>query len=101
MKKLFYFLLCLILLSCASEKKLMTSWLGNSKKNLVLKWGPPKRIASDGGNGEIYIYETNSMFYNTVRYNHRMFYVDKGGKIYSWRTATGPVPARQINLYIK
>jgi len=75
--------------------------MGNSKQSLVLSWGPPVRIASDGSTGEIYIYENSTVIYNTVRYNNSMFYIDKGGDIYFWRTESGPVPARQINLYIR
>ena len=93
--------LCWLLISCQSEKKLMTSWVGHTKQDLVLKWGPPTRVASDQNNGEIYIYETQSMAYNTVRYNHRMFYINNSGRVYYWRTQSGPIPAQQINLYIK
>lgn len=81
----------------------MDSWIDNSKQDLVLKWGPPARVASDANGGEIYIYESTSMVYNVVRYNHRMFYINSDNKIYSWRTASGPVPAQQINvnLYVR
>jgi len=88
--------------SCTSTKKTMDGWIGSTKQNLVLTWGPPTRIASDANDGEIYIYESTFMMYNVVRYNHRMFYINSDSKIYSWRTASGPVPAQQmnINLYI-
>jgi hypothetical protein len=95
--------IAVLLASCTSQRKIMDTWIGSTKHDLVLKWGPPARVASDGSTGEIYIYENMSMLYNTVRYNHRMFYINSDDKIYSWRTASGPVPAQQmnVNLYIR
>lgn len=92
-----------LLTSCTSERKVMDSWINNTKRDLVLKWGPPARTASDANGGEIYIYESRSMVYNVVRYNHRMFYINSDDKIYFWRTESGPVPAQQlnVNLYIR
>ena len=94
----------LSLISCISTKKLMNSWVGDSKQNLVLKWGPPTRIASDANNGEIYIYERQYMAYGgVVRYDHKMFYIHSDDKIYFWRTESGPIPAQQmnVNLYVR
>ena len=81
----------------------MDSWIGNTGHSVIMKWGPPARTSPDGNGGEIYIYETQTVLYNTLRFNHKMFYVNKEGIIYSWRTASGPVPAQQlnINLYIR
>lgn len=93
----------LVFVSCTSQKKVMDSWINNTKRDLVLKWGPPARVASDANGGEIYIYESRSMVYNVVRYNLRMFYINSDDKIYSWRTESGPIPAQQlnVNLYIR
>lgn len=52
-------LLAVALLSaCLSQQKIMNSWLGSTKQNLIMSWGPPDRIASDGGTGEILVYAT-------------------------------------------
>jgi hypothetical protein len=83
----------------------MDSWMGNNQHNLILSWGPPARTTSDGDNGQILIY-ANQFYYaqwNMTVYNYRMFYVDKDGKIYSWRTEHGQVPPEQmdVNLYVR
>ena len=83
----------------------MDSWVGDSKQNLILKWGPPVRLASDGGTGEILVYSKqryNSIAQVTMYYIY-MFYVNDSDKIYYWRTESGTVPPQQINmnLYIK
>jgi len=108
MNKLFVLLL-LVLYGCAttskspSEKEVMDSWLGSTKAELVLKWGPPVRIADDGQGGEIYVYEKQITFgqfpgsvkststglsYTNARsatvIRSRMFYINKEGKIYHW-----------------
>lgn len=83
----------------------MASWVGSHKSEMILSWGPPTRIASDGKCGEILIYEyyrdlgqqEGKMYvddYGNVRYTDpkqrgytatRMFYVNKKGIIYYWR----------------
>ncbi len=100
MSRLFtiFILTSLFLSSCVSTKKVMDSYIGATKQDLVRQMGPPARIASDANSGEIYIYESMSMMYNVVRYNHKMFYINSDNTIYSWRTASGPVPAQQVNV---
>ena len=90
----------LFLISCTSEKKVMDSWVGDNKQHLIMTWGPPARITSDGNDGEIYIYssETYMPYYNITRYNYRMFFLDKEGAIYHWITQSGAVPPQQINV---
>jgi uncharacterized protein YcfL len=103
MKYLFVIITILLLAGCVSNKKMMDSWMNNSKHDLVLKWGPPTRVASDGSSGEIYIYEKRYYIYNVLRYDFKMFYINSSSVIYSWRTESGPVPAEQlnVNLYIR
>ena len=104
MKLLFYMIItAIVITSCVSQRKSMDSWIGATAQDLILKWGPPARTTSDGGSGQIYIFERQYYLYNTMRYDHKMFYADSNSRIYSWRTASGPVPAQQlnINLYIR
>ena len=96
--------LLLGLLGCTSTSDVMQSWVGNTQHDLILKWGPPTRTASDGADGIILIYEYTSsgqipgqayvgaggvVFYtapqSTQRTATRMFYVNSAGVIYSWR----------------
>jgi hypothetical protein len=104
MRHIFYILLALILASCSSEKKMMDSWLGDTKQDLILKWGPPERTASDGGGGEVLVYSNqvyNPYTRNTI-YQCRMFYVDSDGKIYHWLKQGSLVPPQEmnVNLYV-
>ena len=34
----------------------MESWIGAPVTRLILSWGPPQRVVSDGGDGKIYIW---------------------------------------------
>jgi hypothetical protein len=95
-----FFLNCL-LPSCGYYKKLaetnkqtMDSWLGSHKSALIQSWGPPSRYESDGKGGEILVYEQKSTrgavigntYQERTTYPYKMFYADKDGKIYYWRT---------------
>jgi hypothetical protein len=103
MKKLLSLLiLTLLLASCApriSTKEVMNSWLKHHKSELIRSWGPPHRTATDGKDGEIYIYESSSTSaqtfknvfgvelpnpittVNTTIY-YRQFFINKDGRIY-------------------
>lgn len=98
-----YLLLALLLVACVSQQKIMDSWIGSTKQQLIGAWGPPERTASDGGTGEILIY-SSSFFQpniNATEYVYRMMYVDRDGKIYHWLTRNGIVPPEQINLTVQ
>jgi len=87
----------------ASITRTMDLWVGHHKSELILSWGPPTRVTSDGKGGEILIYEYERYFGQNpgqvyrdgsytaptpIRYTaYRMFYVDKAGYIYnrSWQ----------------
>lgn len=103
MKNIFAFLISLTLLtSCTNTKKAMNSWLGNTRQNLILSWGPPAKTASDGGTGEILIYARQVYIpqYGMNYYDYKMFYVDAQGKIYHWLMQRQQVPPTQIDLNI-
>ena len=106
MKLVFSFLLALITITgCNSTKKLeqnLNSWLGHSKQELILKWGPPNQTTSDGSNGEILVY-TRHVYYvlnnNPVDYwEYRMMYADAGGKIYHWLFRRNPNPPNRVDV---
>lgn len=94
--------------------QLMASWMGHTEHELLLSWGPPESRVSDGDGGSILTYRfhrnqgsTNGYvqhygFYNSqgqwvsfgdsyvppqdLSYDAiRVFYVDQGGRVYSWR----------------
>jgi hypothetical protein len=107
-RKLLFFTLILVITSCTSTKKAMDSWLGASKQQLFMKWGPPTKTASDGGSGEILVYSTQG--YNpgipgygvapTAYWDNKYFYVNSEGKIYYWMTKREQIPPQQIDLNI-
>jgi len=114
MKTKLLFLFVLFLTSCSSthlskvqleEQKLMNSWIGHTKSELLQTWGPAKNISSDGKGGEIYSFEktlsfgqsagqiysgsNNNIYYtnpqNRVATRIYNFFIDKNGKIYTWQ----------------
>ena len=101
-------MLMAILSGCATDKqraeetnKLMASWVGSHQSDLIAKWGPPSRTASDGNGGSILIYEAMGQIpgqvyrvpFGGLNYTapqqvarwSRMFYVNPQGVIYRWR----------------
>lgn len=102
MKLLTLALLFICLVGCTSQKKIMQSWVGNTKQNLILNWGPPATTASDGGTGEILVYSQPVYIpqFQMNYYDYKMFYVDRRGTIYHWITQRQQVPPTQINLNV-
>jgi hypothetical protein len=111
MKK--YFLKSLIILltvsflnSCTSQKKILDSWLGMNKKDLILSWGPPTKTIPDGESGEILVYATQRYLPGEngqgglVFWDYRYIYSDNTGKIYNWVTRRERVPPTQIDMNI-
>jgi len=101
-----WLLISLFLLNgCASISNTMQSWVGSHKSALILSWGPPQQIHSDGAGGEVLVYgqyvdlgqapgQVQSNYYGGYTYTApqqrgysrtRMFYVDSDGIIYNWR----------------
>ncbi|MEJ0106803.1 MAG: hypothetical protein WDO19_31525 [Bacteroidota bacterium] len=99
------FVLLFIVISCTSPSKIMSSWVGKTKAELLRSWGPPLSVSGDGQGGEILVYsstvtlgETPGQTYNninsgisyTVPKNNqyertRMFFVNANNVIYYWR----------------
>lgn len=113
--KLLIFIAFTFLISCKSQKQIMDSWLGSSKQNLIMSWGPPDRTASDGGTGEILVYAKriyipSSTFYDSyggssttparTYWDYKYIYVNNEGKIYYWMIRREEIPPTQIDLNI-
>ena len=100
------FFILSLLMSCVSTKKVMDSWLGSTKQQIIMSWGPPARTASDGGTGEILVYANQGYWpgYNGqgafTYWDYKYMYVDSNGKIYYWMTKRENVPPTQIDLNI-
>jgi hypothetical protein len=97
----------------------MNSWLGATKQNLIMSWGPPTRTGDDGAGGEILVYAkqvyispSTSTFYDNnggsssttsqaVNYwDYKMFWINTEGKVYHWMTQQQQIPPTQIDLNI-
>jgi len=108
--------------SCTSTKEIMDSWLGHTKHDLAMKWGPPARTAPDGNGGEILVY-ANQVYIPASRgittantsngttstgpgrpaqtyWDYKMMFVNKEGKIYHWLTQRQQIPPQQIDLNV-
>jgi hypothetical protein len=105
-KSILILLVAGLMTACTSQKEIMNSWIGSTKQELILNWGPPVRTASDGGTGEILVYARQGYFpgYNGqgayTYWDYRYMYTDSSGKIYSWMTRQERVPPAQIDLNI-
>jgi hypothetical protein len=95
-------ILSLLFTSCVSTRKTMDSWVGLSEQRLIESWGPPARIASNGGNGKVLIYsaEVYSPYTNSTIYRNTMVFTRQDGTIYHWIVQNGVVPPQQINLSV-
>jgi hypothetical protein len=122
MKQIFLILVSVFLLAgCYSTQNTMDSWIGSSKKDLIMKWGPPDRTASDGGEGEILIFakqvyipaqtglstvgaddnvHTGAGTPARTYWDYKLFYIDKNPIIYHWLTRRESVPPQQIDVKI-
>jgi hypothetical protein len=90
-------LLFLLLSSCMINqaaqdqefKNTMDAWIGKTKNSLLLKWGSPNQVNSDGDGGEIITFiETRRGYlpnFGYVTMDHKyMFYINSRNVIYHW-----------------
>jgi hypothetical protein len=45
-----------------AHERAMESWLGAYESNLIMAWGPPGAVYSDGSGGKIFIYTENRTY---------------------------------------
>ena len=116
-------LICII--ACTSTKQTMDSWIGKTKRDLIMQLGPPSRTTDDGSSGEILVYakqvyiapmhlsgistpgadggvytsqgtQTPSSNY----WQYKMYFINTDGKVYHWLIQKQQVPPQQIDLNI-
>lgn len=100
MKRVIY--LVLLLASCAAPSRVVyEAELGKTRQEIILKHGPADRVESDGGQGEVLVYEwvvqrnVNSSadrtgsFRELRRYRH--YFIGEDGRVYlvRWKTSGG------------
>ena len=100
-------LLSTLVLSCTSTRKALDPWLGATKQELILNWGPPIRTTSDGGSGEILVYaeQGDQPSSGNVRaytyWDYKYMYVDSTGRIYHWLRKASRVPPAEVGVIIR
>lgn len=85
----------------------MTDWVGKSKQSLIKSWGPAIRAINNGENGEILIYAdqvyaNQNNKYNSEEtisnyWNYTYVYINRQGKVESWRKERQVYPPQQIS----
>lgn len=117
-------LLAVLLLSCSagyaqSKRKIqkeMDSWMGATKKELLMSYGPASRTTSDGDGGEILVFSDQVVHDNPslvsdgngglqvqqnmpyVYYRHKMYYINSSGRVYHWRYDKNKVPPDRLMI---
>ena len=104
-KLVFIILICLVFTSCATLftdpiDDMMNSWIGASKNELLLSWGPPNQTFSDGKGGEVWTYAQDRQtmgnawtdsygrtYWNAPKQYQsvRQFYINENDIIYAYR----------------
>jgi len=95
-KKILLLLAIFILQACSGTKGSGDKLIGESKKDLIKIWGTPIRTLSNAEQGEILIYgeqvyananhEEGTRIAGPNYWNYTYVYVNKDGKIYSYKT---------------
>lgn len=100
MKSLIIVFTILLLAGCATEKKVMDSWIGASKGELIRKFGPAAKTSSDGEGGEVLVW--GQRLYNSFTgnsfYKYTMFYLNSNNKVYHWLIQRGAIPPERLDV---
>ena len=78
------------------NQKIMDSWLGHTKAELIRTWGVPSNRTDDGQGGEVLIWEysrstgmvVSGVYIQRNNVDYKEMFADKEGKIYYWRTGS-------------
>lgn len=105
MKKTFLLIAILILQSsCSNASKAHDKWIGESKQKLIKSWGSPIRIIHDDQDNEIFVYadqvftdNNDSGIAGAYYWKYNYMYVNKEGKIYSWRNENQKFPPQEVD----
>lgn len=105
--KNYILLIALVLLSaCSSSKNTGDKWVGKTKQSLIKTWGTPIRIFDNTTDGEILVYadqiynESNrgdSRAAGSSYWNYTYMYVDKNGKVSSFRNEKQNYPPQTLD----
>ncbi|WP_426486010.1 hypothetical protein [Flavobacterium sp. 2] len=94
MKNIILCFAVMVLYACASSKNTGDKWIGMTKQSLMKSWGTPVRTFDNAADGEILVYadqvyekgeNEDSRIAGPLHWNYTYMYVDKTGKITSFR----------------
>ncbi|MDQ6469102.1 hypothetical protein RB619_00515 [Flavobacterium sp. LHD-80] len=106
MKKIIVLCAVMVLCACASSKNTGDKWVGKSKQNLMKAWGTPVRTFDNTTDGEILVYadqvyekdkDHDSRMAGPLYWNYVYIYVDKSGKVVSYRNEKQNYPPQSID----
>ncbi|MTH14030.1 hypothetical protein [Flavobacterium sp. LC2016-01] len=106
MKNIILLITVLFLCACSSSKNSGDKWVGKSKQNLIKSWGTPIRTFDNTTDGEILVYadqvyekdkDHDSRMAGPLYWNYIYIYVNKAGKIVSFRNEKQNYPPQSID----
>jgi hypothetical protein len=102
-KKLgFIAILCALLHSCVSDKKILNSYLEHNISEIIQRIGPPAQVSSDEAGGKIYLFSSTGygagIYAGTTFYKYVFLYAYKDGTVYNWLEKRGSIPPQQVNV---
>lgn len=81
----------------------LQTWIGNSKQNLIMQWGPPTSTSSDGAGGDVLMYATR--VYRQLpngstldSWHYRIMYANADGRLYHWIYRSSPNPPERVDV---
>lgn len=102
-KTLLLITIALLQNSCSNTSKNYDKWIGESKQKLIKEWGFPFRIFQDNYGNEIFLYadqvfidDNDSGMAGPSYWKYNYMYVNKEGKIFSWRDEKQKFPPQGI-----
>jgi hypothetical protein len=112
MKLTIFLAILVITISCQSTKEIMDSWIGASKQDLIMSWGPPQKVIENSPNGTILVYQKRvyvepgqpypGVYTKAEHYwQYKYMYVGDNGTIFHWRRDREIIPPEQIELNIR
>lgn len=108
MKKNMMWVAILIFWACSSSKNTADKWVGETKREIIKTWGPPVRVLDNDKEGEILVYadqiytdtdSEGSRIAGPIYWNYNYMYVNKDGKIFSYRTEKQNYPPQALDSY--
>ncbi|KAF2331548.1 hypothetical protein [Flavobacterium nitrogenifigens] len=91
--------------SCSNASKAHDKWIGESKQKLVKDWGFPVRIFKYDQDNEVFLYadqiftdKDDSGIAGPYYWRYSYMYVNKEGKIFSWRNENQKFPPQEVDF---